>query len=330
MRIFPSWSDLSEFWSDLFDNPLHSVYAVGVCFVVVLVAIVVVLRLRPAEARKLAWRVFLASAALYVAIVGPWANPALDWSSWVDLSIGLGVAAALLVILFVANYWCLAVLLAWRYKNENRHSWHVWAAWLSTTGWTLWLLLILRKQLPFITGGHFLWIPPVAAFVGVILGEAGFSLKADRRPVRIALLGCALFSMSVVAGIVTYKIFHPSEPAPYVYVDRTNATVRAGALKAPFELKYIAACRNPSDTLLWIDIAKGGTRSEHPRTVDDFQAQYSGECGFYVVDRRDTVEGPAVTFGGVDMLCIKDLFNTNVCHWIPAQAIELDPPVLER
>jgi len=76
---------------------------------------------------------------------------------------------------------------------------------------------------------------------------------------------------------------------------------------------------------LWIDIAKGAARHEHPRTVEDFQAQYSDECGFYVVDKRDTVEGPAVTFGGVDLVCIKDFRNSNICNWIPKWAIELDP-----
>lgn len=327
MRIFPWWSDLSEFWSDLFDNYWHGVYAIGVCFVVVLAASVVVFRFRPAEVRKLAWRIFLASAALYGAVFVQWAYPLKKWDSWVDLSIGIGTLAWVLVVVFVVNYWCLSILLTWRYRNENRHNWHVWTAWLCTTGWILWLIFIMRKQGPFVDGGHFLWIPPIAAFVGVILGESGFCLKTDRHPRRIALLGSALLSMSVIAGIET---FYPPEPEPYVHQDRTNAIVRAGAMKSPFALKYIAACKNPSDTLLWIDIARGGARSEPPRTIDDFQAQYSGECEFYVVDQRDTVEDPVVTVGGVDMLCIRNIFATRFCYWIPALAIERDPPVLQR
>jgi hypothetical protein len=53
MQSFAWWSDLAEFWRHLFDNPLHSIYAVGLCLVVVLIATVLILWLRPAEVRKL-------------------------------------------------------------------------------------------------------------------------------------------------------------------------------------------------------------------------------------------------------------------------------------
>jgi hypothetical protein len=61
MLVFAWWSDLAEFWSDLFDNPLHSAFALIVCVTAVLISIVLVLRFRPVGVRKLAWRVLLAS-----------------------------------------------------------------------------------------------------------------------------------------------------------------------------------------------------------------------------------------------------------------------------
>jgi hypothetical protein len=180
--------------------------------------------------------------------------------------------------------------------------------------------------------GDFLWVTLLAAFVGVVVAETGFCLKTDRRVGRLAVLGSSIFSMAVITGFIGYKIFYPPELTPFVYVKRTNATVRTGNMKSAFELKYkyIAGCKDPSDTLLWIEIATGGTRREHPSTLADFQAQYFHDCGFYAIDTREFVEGSAATFGGVDMLCIKDFFNTNICHWIPASAIELDPPELEQ
>ncbi|HEY9460690.1 MAG TPA: hypothetical protein VIR04_07815 [Paralcaligenes sp.] len=143
MGISDWWSDLFEFWWDLFDNPLHSIYAVGFCFVVVLIATVLILWWRPAEVRKLAWRVFLASAGFCAAIFGLWFKPALTSYSWIDLLITSGFGVGLVLVVCIANYWCVAILLVWRYNNEHRHSWHVWTAWLFTTGWISWSLFNL-------------------------------------------------------------------------------------------------------------------------------------------------------------------------------------------
>ena len=167
-----------------------------------------------------------------------------------------------------------------------------------------------------------------AAFIGGIIGETVFCLKTDRRYGRVAALGSAICSMLVVAGFFAYKVFHPPQPAPVLVEDRTKATVRA---RNEFSgMKRIAGCRDPSDTLFWIEVAIRGPRQEHPRTVADFEAQYFHECGFFIVDTRESVEGARKNFGGVDMLCIKDLFNANACNWIPVSAIELDAPVSEQ
>jgi hypothetical protein len=135
-------TDLSDRWSDLFDDPLHSVYAAGACIAILLIAIAVILWFRPAEVRKLAWRVFLASAAFYVLSFIPWfwssRPPVLD--DWKSILIIPLIALTTLLIILAVNYWCIAILLAWRYKNHYRHSWHVWSAWLSTTSWILWSL----------------------------------------------------------------------------------------------------------------------------------------------------------------------------------------------
>jgi hypothetical protein len=178
--------------------------------------------------------------------------------------------------------------------------------------------------------GHFLWVTVLAAFVGIVVGELGFCLKTDRRPSRIALPGSILSSMSVIAAFVTYKMFFAPEPEPYVPEQRTNATVRMLEGNRVPNLKHIAGCNNPSDTILWMYIAKGGTRTEHPVDIANFEAQYAHDCGFFIIDTREFVEGPATAFSDVEMLCIKDLFNTNVCRWIPASTIELDPDELER
>jgi hypothetical protein len=326
MPVFAWWSDLAEFWSDLFDNPLHSAFALIVCATAVLISIVLVLRFRPAEVRKLAWRVLLASAAFYVVIFGPWSSGRLRSDSWTEFLFVFVLGVLLLLIFFFANYWCIPVLLAWPYKNERRHSWHVWGAWLCITVWTAWSLLNLGEG--YITGGHFLWIPVLAAFIGGFTGETVFCLKTDRRYGRVAALGSVLCSMLVVAGFLAYKVFHPPQPTPVIVEDRTNATVRA---RNEFSgMKRIAGCKDPSDTLLWIEVAIRGPRQEHPRTVADFEAQYFHECGFFIVDTRESVEGARKNFGGVDMLCIKDLFNANACNWIPASAIEPDAPVSEQ
>jgi hypothetical protein len=133
---------LSEFWSDLFDNPLHSVYAAILCLAVVLAAGVVIVKFRPAEVRKLAWQVFLATAAFFALSFILWSlqtglGPLDDWKSILIIPL-----LALIVHLFVVtvNGWCIAILLAWRYKNHYRHCWHVWTAWISTSSWILWSL----------------------------------------------------------------------------------------------------------------------------------------------------------------------------------------------
>lgn len=133
---------LSEFWSDLFDNPLHSIYAAVLCLAVVLIAVVVIVKFRPAEVRQLAWRVFLATAAFYALSFILWLlrtgiAPLNDWKSILIIPF-----LALITHLFVVtvNGWCIAILLAWRYKNHYRHCWHVWAAWVSTSTWVLWSL----------------------------------------------------------------------------------------------------------------------------------------------------------------------------------------------
>ena len=66
--------------------------------------------------------------------------------------------------------------------------------------------------------------------------------------------------------------------------------------------------------------------------VADFEVQYFHQCGFFIVDTRESLEEARENFGGVDMLCIKDkdLFNANACNWIPASVIERDAPASEQ
>lgn len=264
--------------------------------------------------KQLAWRVILAATAVYVVTSG---FVAVRYSP----PSGFGDALALFGVrlgLFVLYYWFFVVLVLLKYNDEQRHNWHVWTAWLCTTGLFVWIL-VLGGELEFILSLAILWWPPLAALVGLIIGEIGFRLKSGQRFMMVAA--------AVVAIAVVYKTFNTKEPTPVAIEKRTNATIRTGSMKAAFEIKSVAGCHDPADTFLWIEIATIGKRHEHPANMADFTAQYFHECGFYIVATREFVEEiPAVTFGGVDMVCIKDFFNQHKCHWIPAFAIELDTP----
>ena len=98
MLVFAWWSDLAEFWSDLFDNPLHSAFALIVCVTAVLISIVLVLRFRPVGVRKLAWRVLLASVGFYVVIFGPWSSGVLRSDSWTEFLIVFALGVLLLLV----------------------------------------------------------------------------------------------------------------------------------------------------------------------------------------------------------------------------------------
>ena len=95
-------------------------------------------------------------------------------------------------------------------------------------------------------------------------------------------------------------------------------------------LKHIAGCNNPSDTILWMYIAKGGARSEHPMDIPNFEAQYAHDCAFFIIDTREFVEGPpqptAMSKCYVSRISLIRMFADG----FPASTIELDPEELER
>jgi len=84
----------------------------------------------------------------------------------VDFLISFGVGVGVLLVLFFANYWCIPILMAWRYQTEHRHVGMFGQLGCGTTGWILWMLFNVRELYAVITGGYFLWIPLLAAFVG--------------------------------------------------------------------------------------------------------------------------------------------------------------------
>ena len=75
---------------------------------------------------------------------------------------------------FVLFYWCIPLLILLRYQNDWRHRWHVWGAWACTTVPILWELIIHKADGPLVLLGGHIFAPPIAALIGVILGEILF------------------------------------------------------------------------------------------------------------------------------------------------------------
>ena len=184
-----------EFWLYLFHNPLHLIYAAVLCLAVVLIAVVVIVKFRPAEVRQLAWRVFLATAAFYALSFILWLlrtgiAPLNDWKS-------------ILIIPFLALITHLFVVTCERLVHRHfvglavQKSLPPLLARLGTLGVNFHLGLVVAIQwwalMAAVVTSHFLWITVLVAFVGIVVGELGFCLKTDRRPGRIALLGSTLF-----------------------------------------------------------------------------------------------------------------------------------------
>jgi hypothetical protein len=150
-------------------------------FLSAVVGIFLIFRSPDAKVRRLAWRVMWATAAVFGATLtyaafgqGIALKSAADVLKIAQSLVSVG---GLTLFLWLLHYWCLPILLLWRYKDGQRHSWHVWAASSFIAAHFVWEELVHGREYAFIILLGFAWFPPLAALLGVIAAELLFRLK---------------------------------------------------------------------------------------------------------------------------------------------------------
>jgi hypothetical protein len=331
-KIEKFWFDLTEWWSDLFENLYVLAGSILFCIGVVIVSTVVIVRGSNAAVRKLAWRILLASVASYlVAVILSVSRLPLVLETFL---IRYPLEVGIYLLIWVLNYWCVPILLVWRYKDKERQHWHAWANWVCTTVWTLWSVLLHGMNTGgFIQLGAFVWIPPVITLIAIIIVEIGLQLKLTTTRGRILIAGALIIlSAALLVSIVTYESPRARQRTP-------NAIVRAGKIPFAFPESFgrkLRGCIDPSETLLWINIVTGrlyakegqdgARRTQIPATqseVEEGMSNFKGICSEYWDDQKIFVGSEAKTWNGVDMRCIKSLFFIDKeCVWLPAAVID--------
>jgi hypothetical protein len=154
------------------------IFFLAAAFITAGIGIFLVFRSPSDEIRKLGWRVIWATIAVTIIQYA-----LLVWDGEKSPTNVLGVLGIIgfLIVVSILHYWCVPLLIRWPYKNEYRHSWHVWAAWSAITVHLLWESLVHKKEFAFLMFLGFVWFPPLAALVGVIIAEALLRLKKIRR-----------------------------------------------------------------------------------------------------------------------------------------------------
>ena len=305
--------------------------------------------------KTLAWRVTWATAAVY-AVTLVWAALWLSRPSGiVDLLALFGVRLAVLAL----YYWCCAILIKWRYKNEHRQNWHVWTAWFCTTV-LLVFFLANGGELEFIISADILWWAPLAALVGVVIGEISFRLfdrrlsaaleqvkpKLAARRWSIVLL---IIFLAAPLTLILYRLSDNKQPAPGGggILQQTNAMMRTGKLPYVFSDEItVQGCKDPADTLLWINIVTGrlyerdglkdgagSVKPEMRQLVSDGISAFHRDkwegCHSFQNNLPVLIEGPVKTLGGLDLLCLINA-RDGLCYWVPAQEIELGKDELNK
>ena len=147
-------------------------------FLSAVVGIFLIFRSPDAKVRTLAWRVMWATAAVFGAtLTYRTFELGIPHTDVTEIALFLVLLVGLLLLLWVLHYWCLPILLLWRYKDGQRHSWHVWAASSFIAAHFVWEELVHGREYAFIILLGFAWFPPLAALLGVIVAELLFRLK---------------------------------------------------------------------------------------------------------------------------------------------------------
>jgi hypothetical protein len=128
--------------------------------------IILILRTADKNTRVLGRRMIWINGFLYAAIYVEWAQRMDEISA---------TLVAVLLVIWALHYWCIPILIL--LARDGRHNWHVWAAWLCITAHFLWEIFIQRGEYDFLVSFGFVWIPPTAAVVGMVVAELLFRTR---------------------------------------------------------------------------------------------------------------------------------------------------------